>query len=94
VTIAHDDPYWSARVALVRTAIALENDRDTDGSYPEEPSLPEDPFALDHAPMHYERSSSGRGWRLWSVSYNHRDDHGEHSGGESGTDDMLLERRP
>lgn len=81
-----------AKFRLVRTAIAIEQHRSPAGLYPPAPAgilLPVDPLAAP-ARLHYQALSQGKGYRIWSVGDNGKDDGG--ISGKGTADDLTLER--
>lgn len=81
-----------AKFHLVRAAIAIEQHRSPAGLYPPAPAgilLPVDPLAAP-ARLHYQPLSGGKGYRIWSVGDNGKDDGG--ISGKGTADDLVLER--
>jgi hypothetical protein len=80
----------AARFALVQAAVQIEEAASGGRSYPADASslsLPGDPMAAGSS-LRYEPSPDRRGYRLWSVGYDGRDD-----GGISEQErDLVLER--
>ncbi|HYF38009.1 MAG TPA: hypothetical protein VD994_22090 [Prosthecobacter sp.] len=68
-----------ANLALLRTAIALEQHHRTTGSFPatlSELKSPPPPDPITGAPLHYERLPDAKRFKLWSVALNGIDDGG------------------
>lgn len=79
----------AARFLLAKTAVTIEEAAARTGRYPEASAvaLPADPLVAVGT-LRYERSPDGKGYRLWSVGANERDD-----GGTSRDNlDLVLER--
>lgn len=82
-----------AKYRLIQTAIAIERQRSKDGRYPQDQTLinlPIDPLASP-AKLNYQAASDGRGYKIWSVGENGKDDGG--TSGNEGADDIVLERK-
>ena len=77
-----------ARYSLVHAAIALERARDADGRFPASPELPLDPLAAGER-LHYRLAPNARGYALWSVGRNGKDDGGRSVSPDA--DDILVE---
>ena len=81
----------AARYRLVRLALRVEQARGRGGRYPAEATaleVPVDPHAAP-APLRYQAAADGRGYKLWSVGSDGRDDGGK----AEGNADLVLERR-
>jgi len=68
----------TARFRILRAAIQLEKMWQKEGRYPASAAaidLPIDPFAYP-AKLHYASLADGRGYKLWSVGLNGKDDGG------------------
>ncbi|HYF34440.1 MAG TPA: hypothetical protein VD994_04045, partial [Prosthecobacter sp.] len=70
---------FAARLALARTAIALEQHRRATGALPAtlaELKSPPPPDPITGAPLYYQRLDDGKRFKLWSVALNGTDDGG------------------
>jgi hypothetical protein len=86
-----------ARIRLCQTALALEDERGAGGTFPAEPELLVDPCASP-AKLHYKLAEDRKGYKLWSVGENGKDDGGifnrRPGEGQPGFgDDLVLERK-
>jgi hypothetical protein len=82
----------TTRFRMLRVVVQLETSRKNSGRYPEDASaldLPVDPFAYPEK-LRYASLDGGKGYKLWSVGTDGKDDGGknqldevfEHKGGE------------
>jgi hypothetical protein len=77
-----------AVLALVRAVAHIEAARGADGRYPADPERPADPNTEPAAPLRYTLAPDGRGYKLWSIGSDGKDDGGRAGGGA----DLVLER--
>lgn len=82
--------FVTARLRLLRAAIQLEKRWQQEGRYPGNVAdLPIDPFAYP-AKLHYMSLADGKGYRIWSVGLNGKDD----GGVAKDRADVAFERSP
>jgi hypothetical protein len=85
-----------ALIRVLLAALAIEEKRTPDGLYPKEVDLPVDPCGAP-AKLHYQPTEGGKGFKVWSVGLNGKDDGGVpqkpgHLKSELG-DDLVFERK-
>lgn len=79
-----------ARHALTASALRIEQQRTRAGTYRADLAglVAQDPFAPKGTALRWSVAKSGRGYKLWSVGQDHRDDGGDATGDR----DLVLER--
>jgi hypothetical protein len=90
IRVAEDDA--RALLRLARFAIRIEQARTKGGLYPADArdlQPPVDPLAWPHL-VRYEAILGGRGYKVWSVGIDGKDDGGDPQSGK----DAVLERKP
>jgi hypothetical protein len=83
----------TAYLRLAQGAVLVENERDPAGLYPRDSAglkLGTDPFGWPR-PLHYEATSGGRGYKLWSIGPDRKDDGGA-PGDPGRLADVVVER--
>ena len=86
----------SCAVAVARATVAIERTRDGSDHYASPPMLDDDPCAHG-APLRFELTSGGAGYRVWSVGGNGKDEDGRHvvsTDEDHDDDDVVAIRSP